>query len=164
MQHAAGDKVVVVDTRKTIPKLRAAQKYAARVGGARNHRAGLFDEILVKENHIAVAGGVARATRAALALLPKEKIQVEVRNLQEMREAISAGAGRVLLDNFSLSELREAVLENNGRAELEASGAADLENIAAVAATGVDRISSGAMTKNVRAADFSLTIAADDAD
>ena len=161
LRDAAGEKTVVADTRKTIPKLRFAQKYAVRVGGCANHRAGLFDEILVKENHIAMAGGVAAAVRRALALgVGAEKVQVEVRSLAEMESAAAAGAARILLDNFSLADLRLAVRANRGRAELEASGGADEKNIAAVAATGVDRISSGAMTKNVQAADFSFLLSA----
>ena len=161
LRDAAGKKTVVADTRKTIPKLRFAQKYAVRVGGCANHRAGLFDEILVKENHIAMAGGVAAAVRRALALgVGAEKVQVEVRSLAEMESAAAAGAARILLDNFSLADLRLAVRANRGRAELEASGGADEKNIAAMAATGVDRISSGAMTKNVQAADFSFLLSA----
>ena len=162
LRDAAGEKTVVADTRKTIPKLRFAQKYAVRVGGCANHRAGLFDEILVKENHIAMAGGVAAAVRRALALgVGAEKVQVEVRSLAEMESAAAAGAARILLDNFSLADLRLAVRANRGRAELEASGGADEKNIAAIAATGVDRISSGAMTKNVQAADFSFLLSAE---
>ena len=162
VEGAGGGKVVLTDTRKTIPKLRFAQKYAVRVGGARNHRAGLFDEILIKENHIALsAGGIAAAVRGALESgVGGERVQVEVRSLAEMREALAAGAVRILLDNFSLEDLRAAVRENDGVAELEASGGADEGNIAAIAATGVDRVSCGAMTKNVQAADFSFAIAA----
>ena len=161
VEEAGGGRVVLTDTRKTIPKLRVAQKYAARVGGARNHREGLFDEILIKENHVALAaGGLAGAVREALGSgIGEGRVQVEVRSLGEMREALGAGAVRILLDNFSLEELREAVRENKGAAELEASGGADEGNIAAIAATGVDRVSCGAMTKNVRAADFSFVLA-----
>ena len=151
---------VLGDTRKTIPMLRFAQKYAARVGGAHNHRMGLFDEILVKENHIAAAGGdVGLAVRRALAAgVGADKVQVEVRSLAEMELALESGAARILLDNFSPEELRLAVERNGGRAELEASGGADEVGIAALAATGVDRISSGAITKNVRAVDFSFLV------
>ena len=165
MREKMGNKTgaVLVDTRKTIPLLRFAQKYAARIGGARNHRMGLFDEILVKENHIAAAGGdVGLATRRALAAgVGADKVQVEVRNLAEMEAALAAGAARILLDNFSPEELRAAVRQNNGRAELEASGGADESGIAALAAAGVDRISCGAITKNVRAVDFSFIVKAD---
>ena len=161
LRAAAGKSALVADTRKTIPKLRFAQKYAVRVGGCANHRMGLFDEVLVKENHIAMAGGVFAAVRRALSLgVEAGKVQVEVRSLAELEEALSAGAARILLDNFSLSDLRLAVGACGGRAELEASGGADEKNIAALAATGVDRISSGAMTKNVRAADFSFALSA----
>ena len=165
MREKAGKEsgAIVTDTRKTIPLLRFAQKYAVRTGGARNHRAGLFDEILVKENHIAAAGGdVGQATRRALALgVGADKVQVEVRNAAEMEAALAAGATRILLDNFSPDALRAAVRQNNGRAELEASGGADENSAAALAATGVDRISCGALTKNVRAVDFSFQVTAD---
>lgn len=151
---------VLVDTRKTIPMLRAAQKYAARVGGAVNHRAGLFDEMLLKENHIALLGGdVGAAVRRALATgIAPEKLQVEVRSVAEMEAALAAGAKRILLDNFPPESLREAARQNNGRAELEASGGANEANIATVATTGVPRISCGAMTKHVRAIDFSFIV------
>ena len=169
MLGLTGGRAVLADTRKTLPKLRFAQKHAVRVGGARNHRAGLYDEILLKENHLALSsGGAAGADgsgmiRAALASgIGRERVQVEVRNLAEMESALDAGAVRILLDNFSVEDLRAAVRANGGRAELEASGGADEGNLAEIAATGVDRISSGAMTKNVRAADFSFALTAAD--
>ena len=169
MLELTGGRTVLADTRKTLPKLRFAQKHAVRVGGARNHRAGLYDEILLKENHFALSGGGVEGAggsgmiRAALdSGIGRERVQVEVRNLAEMEAALDAGAVRILLDNFSLEDLRAAVRANGGRAELEASGGADEGNLAEIAATGVDRISSGAMTKNVRAADFSFTLTAAD--
>lgn len=154
-QKLAGD-VAVVDTRKTLPLLRLAQKYAVRVGGARNHRLGLFDEILIKENHIAAAGGIGAALTAAFAAVPKKHVQIEVRNREELRAAVANGAGRVLLDNFPVEEIRRAVAETPAGVELEASGGVDEKSVAAIAAAGVHRISIGAMTKNIRAADFSL--------
>ncbi|MBE8158181.1 MAG: carboxylating nicotinate-nucleotide diphosphorylase [Betaproteobacteria bacterium] len=159
MQKLAG-KTAVTDTRKTLPKLRAAQKYAVRIGGAQNHRLGLFDEILIKENHIAAAGGIAAVLQKARAVADESRLQIEVRNLPELAAALAAGARRILLDNFSAAGLRRAVKQTGGRAELEASGNISEDNIAAVAATGVDRISSGALTKNIRAADFSFTVRA----
>ena len=155
-----GTGTVLADTRKTIPLLRFAQKYAARVGGAKNHRAGLHDEILLKENHIALMGGDAEvaAQRALATGIGADKVQVEVRSLAEMEAALAGGAVRILLDNFSPGELREAVLQNRGRAELEASGGADEDNLAALVATGVDRVSCGAITKHVRAVDFSFQV------
>ena len=169
MLGLTGGRAVLADTRKTLPKLRFAQKYAVRVGGARNHRAGLYDEILLKENHLALSGGGAAGAggsgmiRAALASgIGRERVQVEVRSLAEMESALDAGAVRILLDNFSVEDLRAAVRANGGRAELEASGGADEGNLAEIAATGVDRVSSGAMTKNVRAADFSFALTAAD--
>ena len=167
MLGLTGGRAVLADTRKTLPKLRFAQKYAVRVGGARNHRTGLYDEILLKENHLALSGGGAKGAggiiRAALdSGIGRERVQVEVRSLAEMESALDAGAVRILLDNFSVEDLCAAVRANGGRAELEASGGADEGNLAEIAATGVDRISSGAMTKNVRAADFSFALTAAD--
>jgi nicotinate-nucleotide pyrophosphorylase (carboxylating) len=148
----------VLDTRKTIPGLRQAQKYAVRVGGGRNQRAALWDGILIKENHIAAAGGVAAALRGAGALNSGVRIQVEVETLDQLREALAAGATSVLLDNFTLARTREAVVLTAGRALLEASGGVTLEQLREIAATGVDRISIGALTKDVRAVDFSMRI------
>ena len=146
----------VVDTRKTLPMLRVAQKYAVRTGGAKNHRLGLFDEILIKENHITAAGGIAAALTTAEKIT--ERIQIEVRNLGQLQEAIAAGAKRILLDNFSLEDLSAAVAIASKQVELEASGGINESNLAAVAATGVNRISIGALTKDIKAADFSFII------
>ncbi len=150
---------VLTDTRKTLPKLRAAQKYAVRIGGARNHRLGLFDEILIKENHIAAAGGIKAALQKAFAICGgKKRVMIETRDLGELRLALKAGAARILLDNFSLPQLREAVRICGGRAELEASGGILFSSLPQIAATGVDRISAGAITKNIRAVDFSFVL------
>lgn len=151
--------VVITDTRKTIPKLRAAQKYAVRIGGAHNHRMGLFDEILIKENHIRAAGGIAEALqKAKQECADMQKITIEVRDIGELRLALQAGAKRVLLDNFSVRQLHNAVKTNNGRAQLEASGGIGYGALPAIAATGVGRIAVGALTKNIRAVDFSFII------
>jgi nicotinate-nucleotide pyrophosphorylase (carboxylating) len=154
----AGGAALVVDTRKTIPGLRRAQKYAVKIGGATNHREGLFDEILIKENHIKSAGGVAAALTAAQANAPHKKVQIEVENEAQLKEALAHGARRILLDNFTPAAVRRAVAHSGGRAELEASGGITPANIAAFAASGIDRISVGAITKDLRAADFSLRI------
>jgi nicotinate-nucleotide pyrophosphorylase (carboxylating) len=149
---------VIVDTRKTIPGLRLAQKYAVRVGGGTNHRLGLWDGILIKDNHIAAAGGVAEALARASALHAGVQIQVEVERLDQLREALAAGATSVLLDNFPLERVRDAVDLTAGRALLEASGGVTLDRLREIAATGVDRISVGALTKDVRAVDYSMRI------
>lgn len=158
-QQLAG-KTVITDTRKTLPQLRVAQKYAVRSGGAHNHRQGLFDEILIKENHVAAAGGLVAALQKARTVTSEENIQVEVRTAEELATALAAGARRLLLDNFSLAALRQAVQQTGGRAQLEASGGVTEATVAAVAATGVERISVGALTKHIRAADFSFVIGA----
>lgn len=156
----AGTGCRVLDTRKTIPGLRVAQKYAVRCGGGTNHRVGLFDAFLIKENHILSAGGIAAAVAAARTSAPGKPVEVEVENFDELREALSARAERLLLDNFTIEQLEEAVTinrdEGNPPAELEASGNMLLERVAAVAATGVDYISVGALTKNVCAVDLSM--------
>lgn len=153
----AGTRAKIVDTRKTLPGLRVAQKYAVRVGGGANHRMGLYDAMLIKENHIAAAGGVASALSAATKSVPPGAwIQIEVENLSQLREALAAGARHVLLDNMSPGTMREAVKIAGERAELEASGGITLENIRAVAETGVHRISIGSLTKDVKAVDFSM--------
>ncbi len=150
----------ILDTRKTIPGLRLAQKYAVSCGGGSNHRIGLFDAILIKENHIASAGGIEAAIAAARDLHPNMPIEVEVESLDELRQALQAGAERLLLDNFTPELLEQAVAinrtEGDPPAELEASGGMTLEDIGAVAATGVDYISVGALTKNIRAIDLSM--------
>lgn len=151
-----GTHAVILDTRKTIPGLRAAQKYAVRCGGARNHRLGLFDGILIKENHILAAGGIAAATAAARQQHPGMPVEVEVETLGQLREALTAGADILLLDNFDLDALREAVRITAGCAKLEASGGIDLAQLRAVAETGVDLISVGALTKHLRAIDLSM--------
>ena len=156
----AGTGCRILDTRKTIPGLRLAQKYAVRRGGGTNHRIGLFDAFLIKENHIVSAGGISAAVRAARQAAPGKPVEVEVENLDELREALAAGAERLLLDNFSLEQLEQAVVVNRTEgdppAELEASGNMSLDRVAAVAATGVDYISVGDLTKNVRAIDLSM--------
>ena len=159
----AGTGAVVLDTRKTLPGLRAAQKYAVRVGGARNHRMGLFDRYLLKENHIAAAGGIAQAVSAAKRARSGKAVQVEVETLEQLEEAIVAGADLVLLDNHSLTGLRAAVEQAAGRVPLEASGGVTLDNVAAVARTGVDFVSVGSMTKNVTSLDLSMRLELDDA-
>jgi nicotinate-nucleotide pyrophosphorylase (carboxylating) len=152
---------VVLDTRKTLPGLRQAQKYAVRIGGGVNQRLALWHGILIKENHIAAAGGVTPALQRAKALNAGVDIQIEVETLDQLREALSAGAASVLLDNFSLAQMSEAVAMAAGRALLEASGGLSLEQLRDVAATGVDRISVGKLTKDVRAVDFSMRVIAD---
>ena len=144
----------LLDTRKTIPGLRSAQKYAVLCGGGHNHRMGLFDAILIKENHILAAGSISAAV--AQAKTQGVPIEVEVENLKQLEEAIEAGADTLLLDNFDLAHLRKAVALNRGRARLEVSGSVTKDNIRAIAATGVDFISCGALTKHVRAVDFSM--------
>lgn len=155
-QAVAGTGAVILDTRKTVPGLRLAQKYAVRCGGASNHRIGLFDAILIKENHIAAAGTITAAVTEALRLYPGLLLEVEVENLEQLEEACAAGAQRVLLDNFSMENLKEAVRQFKGRIGLEASGGIELHSIRTVAATGVDFISTGDITKSVRAVDFSM--------
>lgn len=148
----------VLDTRKTIPGLRQAQKYAVRVGGGSNQRLALWHGILIKENHIAAAGGVSAVLARARALDAGVEIQIEVETLAQLREALEAGASSVLLDNFTPQALREAVSLTGGRALLEVSGGVKLEQLRAIAATGVDRISIGKLTKDVAAVDYSLRI------
>jgi nicotinate-nucleotide pyrophosphorylase (carboxylating) len=153
----AGTRARIVDTRKTLPGLRLAQKYAVSVGGGSNHRLGLYDGILIKENHIIAAGGIAAALAAARAIAPSNVfIQVEVENLAQLEEALAAGATMILLDNMSLEQMAAAVDLTAGRAELEASGGVNLERVRAIAETGVNRISIGGLTKDVRAIDLSL--------
>lgn len=156
----AGTKAVILDTRKTVPGLRLAQKYAVRVGGGQNQRLALYDGILIKENHIAAAGGIPQAMRAALALNAGVTIQIEVETLAQLEDALAAGAQSVLLDNFSLEMMRDAVALNKGHALLEASGGVNRDSVRAIAETGVNRISIGGLTKDVRATDYSLRILA----
>lgn len=153
-------RAIILDTRKTLPGLRAAQKYAVTCGGGRNHRMGLHDAVLIKENHIAAAGSVTAALRYARTLTSSDMVvEIEVENLEQLREALAAGARRILLDNFDQNGLRIAVTETTGRAQLEASGSVTLENIRAIAQTGVDFISIGALTKHLRAIDLSMRFA-----
>lgn len=161
----AGTRAQVVDTRKTLPGLRIAQKYAVRAGGGGNHRLALWDAILIKENHIHAAGGIAQAMAAAKQVAEQAKdrckfIQIEVESLDELNQALNAGATMILLDNFSLDMMREASRINAGRAVLEASGNVTLETIRSIAETGVDRISVGALTKDVKALDLSMRFVA----
>ncbi|NHZ35909.1 carboxylating nicotinate-nucleotide diphosphorylase [Massilia rubra] len=153
-----GTKAAILDTRKTLPGLRQAQKYAVRVGGGKNQRMALYDGILIKENHIAAAGGVSKALAAAQALDAGVSIQIEVETLAQLGEALDAGATSVLLDNFELATMRHAVELNAGRALLEASGGVNMDSVRAIAETGVDRISIGSLTKDIKATDFSLRI------
>ncbi len=148
----------ILDTRKTIPGLRQAQKYAVRIGGGKNQRMALWHGILIKENHIAAAGGVSQVLANAGALGAGVEIQIEVENLEQLREALLAGASSVLLDNFHQAAMREAVAINAGRALLEVSGNVTLPQVREIAATGVDRISIGRLTKDVRAIDYSLRV------
>ncbi len=148
----------VLDTRKTIPGLRRAQKYAVIVGGGKNQRLALWHGILIKENHIAAAGGVKAALEAAQALQSGVEIQIEVETIAELNEALAAGAKNILIDNFTLEQMREAVTISGGRALLEASGGVSLEQLRGIAETGVDRISIGKLTKDVVAVDYSLRV------
>jgi nicotinate-nucleotide pyrophosphorylase (carboxylating) len=157
-----GTHVAILDTRKTLPGLRIAEKYAVRMGGGQNQRVGLYDGILIKENHIAAAGGIAQVLETAFHLAEdKVSVQIEVETILELEQALSAGAPLILLDNFSLADLRHAVQVTHGRALLEASGNITLDTVRAVAETGVDRISIGSLTKHIRAVDLSMRIEAD---
>lgn len=158
----AGTRARIFDTRKTLPGLRLEQKYAVRCGGGHNQRLGLFDAMLVKENHLAAAGGIAAAVQAARVRHPELPLQVEVETLAQLDEALALGVKAILLDNFDLADLSRAVALRDAlgsQAELEASGGITLENVAGIAATGVDRISIGSLTKHVQAVDYSLRIA-----
>ncbi len=153
----AGTRASIVDTRKTLPGLRLAQKYAVLVGGGVNHRIGLYDGVLIKENHILSAGGIRQVLGEARRITPGNAfIEIEVESLEQLREALDAGARMILLDNMSLEEMREAVRLTAGRAELEASGGVGFERVREIAETGVDRISIGGLTKDVKAIDLSL--------
>lgn len=157
VQAVAGTRAQIVDTRKTLPGLRLAQKYAVTVGGGTNHRMGLYDAVLIKENHIEAAGGVTAVLQRVQATAPDAKfVQIEVETLAQLEEALHAGAQMVLLDNMDLPTLREAVRLNAGRAILENSGGVNLNSVRALAETGVDRISIGALTKDVKAIDYSM--------
>ena len=156
----AGTRAAILDTRKTLPGLRVAQKYAVKTGGGMNHRMGLYDGILIKENHIAAAGGVSAAMAEAQRTAPAGVwIQIEVENFTQLDEALAAGATLILLDNMSTAQMREAVNRTAGRAKLEASGGISIGNVREIAETGVDRISIGALTKDVKAVDLSMRFA-----
>lgn len=157
----AGTKAKILDTRKTVPGLRVALKYAVAVGGGVNHRMGLFDGILIKENHIAAAGGIGAALRSAVDLVKhaaaaETMIEIEVETLGQMEEALAAGARLILLDNFTIDTMKDAVRINAGRAELEASGGVTLQSVRRIAEIGVDRISIGTLTKDIQALDLSM--------
>lgn len=155
-EAVAGTSTRVLDTRKTVPGLRSAQKYAVACGGCHNHRHGLYDAILIKENHILAAGSITAAVRHSRQAYPELLLEVEVETLPQLQEAINAGAQRVLLDNMSPDQLRQAVALNQGQVELEASGGISLANVRTIAETGVDFISVGELTKNIHAVDLSM--------
>jgi nicotinate-nucleotide pyrophosphorylase (carboxylating) len=155
----AGLPVRILDTRKTLPGLRREQKYAVRCGGCHNHRMGLFDAVLIKENHIAAAGSIAAAVALAREQVsPEVPVEIEVESLPQLEQALAAGVERVLLDNFGLADLRRAVALNQGRARLEASGGVALDRLRVIAETGVDDISVGDLTKSVQAIDLSMRL------
>ncbi|RWU25515.1 carboxylating nicotinate-nucleotide diphosphorylase [Pseudomonas alkylphenolica] len=154
----ADTQVKLLDTRKTLPGLRLAQKYAVTCGGCHNHRIGLFDAFLIKENHIAASGGIAEAIKAAHKIAPGKPVEVEVESLDELKQALDAGADIVMLDELSLDDMREAVRLNAGKAKLEASGGVNESTLRVIAETGVDYISIGAMTKDVKAVDLSMRL------
>ncbi len=152
-----GTQAQIVDTRKTLPGLRLAQKYAVRMGGGTNHRIGLYDAVLIKENHIAAAGGISQVlARAAAVAADADFVQIEVETLEQLQQVLDAGASMVLLDNMDMAQLREAVRINQGRASLEISGGVTLDGLRSLAETGVNRISIGGLTKDVKAIDFSM--------
>lgn len=157
-QLISGTKAKLLDTRKTLPGLRVAQKYAVLIGGGENHRMGLYDAFLIKENHIMAAGSIAAAVSTAQAQAPGKMVEVEVENAEELAQAIAAGANRIMLDNFSLEAMRAAVVYTAGRAELEASGGVNKETLRAIAETGVDYISLGTLTKDIKAIDLSMRL------
>ncbi|WP_434050553.1 carboxylating nicotinate-nucleotide diphosphorylase [Marinobacter salarius] len=150
--------VQLLDTRKTLPGLRLAQKYAVTCGGCHNHRIGLWDAFLIKENHIAACGSIADAVREARRLAPGRPVEVETENLEELDQALAAGADIIMLDEFSLEDMRQAVIHTAGAAKLEASGGVNSETLVPIAETGVDYISIGALTKDVRAVDLSMRL------
>lgn len=155
-KRVADTTVRILDTRKTLPGLRSAQKYAVAIGGCYNHRMGLYDGFLIKENHIRACGSIAMAVSTARALAPGKLVEVEVESLAQLSQALAAKADVIMLDNFSLDDMHRAVALNNGQSKLEASGGIDKEALATIAATGVDFISVGALTKNCKAVDLSL--------
>ena len=155
---AAGGRIIVLDTRKTTPTLRALEKYAVAVGGATNHRVGLFDAILIKDNHIRLAGGVKAAVEKARAHRPGMPIEIEAERLDQVDEALAAGADTILVDNMSTPEIRDAVIRARGRAKIEISGGVTLERIPELASTGADCVSVGALTHSAPAIDISFEI------
>jgi nicotinate-nucleotide pyrophosphorylase (carboxylating) len=158
VQFLHGSTTRLLDTRKTLPGLRFAQKYAVTTGGGKNHRIGLFDAFLIKENHIAAAGSIANAVATARQNFPGKPVEVETENLAELQQALNAGADIIMLDNFSLADIKQAVALNAGKAKLEVSGNITSERLSELAATGVDYISSGALTKHVQAIDLSMRL------
>ncbi|MBO1924360.1 carboxylating nicotinate-nucleotide diphosphorylase [Thiomicrorhabdus sp. 6S3-12] len=156
MKYLTGSTTTLLDTRKTLPGLRMAQKYAVACGGAQNHRIGLYDAILIKENHIMAAGGINAAVTNAKQLYPTVKVEVETENLDEVQQALEAGADIIMLDNFSIEMMHQAVEMVDHRAKLEVSGNVEIQHLAELAATGVDYISTGAITKHLRAIDLSM--------
>ncbi|WP_296249918.1 carboxylating nicotinate-nucleotide diphosphorylase [Pseudomonas sp. UBA4194] len=156
--QVAHTQVKLLDTRKTLPGLRLAQKYAVTCGGCHNHRIGLYDAFLIKENHIAACGGIAQAVAAAHRIAPGKPVEVEVESLEELREALAAGADIIMLDELNLDDMREAVRLNAGQAKLEASGGINDSTLVSIAETGVDYISIGALTKDVKAVDLSMRL------
>ena len=158
VQFLHGSNTRLLDTRKTVPGLRFAQKYAVTVGGGKNHRIGLFDAFLIKENHIAAAGSIANAVATARQNFPGKPVEVETENLAELQQALDAGADIIMLDNFSLADIQRSVAINQGKAKLEVSGNITSERLTELAATGVDYISSGALTKHVQAIDLSMRL------
>lgn len=153
-----GSKTRLLDTRKTLPGMRLAQKYAVSCGGGKNHRIGLYDAFLIKENHIAAAGGIANAVHTARQNFPGKPVEVEVEDLTELAQALNAGADIIMLDNFHIADIQQAVQLNQGRAKLEVSGNITSDALKALSSTGVDFISSGALTKNVQAIDLSMRL------
>ena len=161
IKRIQGTNITLLDTRKTIPGLRLAQKYAVRCGGGSNHRMGLYDAFLIKENHIASCGSITSAVCVAKQIASSKSIEVEVNTLDQLLEAIDAKVDTVMLDNFALEQMHEAVKMNNKRVKLEVSGNVNLDNIHAIAETGVDYISVGALTKNIKAIDLSMRVFCD---
>jgi len=161
VQAVAHTSATILDTRKTLPGLRRAQKYAVLCGGGKNHRIGLYDAFLIKENHISAAGSIKQALESAQRFRPTALLEVEVESLNQLKQAIASGAQRVLLDNFKLSQLTEAVAINQNQLELEASGGVNLETVSAIAETGVDYISIGSLTKDINAVDLSMRVIED---
>lgn len=156
VEKLGDSKTRLLDTRKTIPGLRLAEKYAVKCGGGHNHRMGLFDAFLIKENHISACGSIAEAIRAAHSIAPGRSVEIEVENIEGLKEAIEGGADIVMLDNFNLERIKEAVAINAGRVKLEVSGDVTLDNIGQIGATDVDYVSSGSLTKHIRAINLSM--------